>query len=295
MATRDVRQALLTHPLASVRVLALTHLEHRPLDDPDLVMGRAQMLVEPPVQTILEAQYPDGYWMHRDLGISPRYRATVWQIIFLAQLGLGPLPPTVCDRIARALELILRDNVDSSGALRLHKGVAGRSLDLTGAVLWAVAKLGLATASSLGASWVWVMRRMREAEVPPHGAVWVRRAVAAWTGCGLATPELPPPPDDGDAKAFKELTFPLALQMDELAVMEMWVELGQPDRITEDELRNLRAKRLPSDYWPLERIPGPLWWEAGTVGAPNPWITLRALRVLDAVAAYSPLTSSTPN
>ncbi|MEQ4489025.1 MAG: hypothetical protein AAC990_01475 [Dehalococcoides mccartyi] len=40
-----------------------------------------------PVPSILAAQSAQGYWLRPGAGYSPKYRSTVWQIIFLAQLG----------------------------------------------------------------------------------------------------------------------------------------------------------------------------------------------------------------
>ena len=39
------------------------------------------------VLTILAAQQSEGYWVQPGHGYVPKYRGTVWQIIFLAQLG----------------------------------------------------------------------------------------------------------------------------------------------------------------------------------------------------------------
>ena len=40
-----------------------------------------------PVQKILAAQNPEGWWDKPGLGYSRKYLSTVWQIIFLAEFG----------------------------------------------------------------------------------------------------------------------------------------------------------------------------------------------------------------
>jgi hypothetical protein len=71
----------------SVRYFTLTDLLERPQSDAEVRQAKAAIMTSEPVQGILEAQYPDGYWIKPGIGYSPKYRATVWQVIFLADLG----------------------------------------------------------------------------------------------------------------------------------------------------------------------------------------------------------------
>ncbi len=48
-----------------------------------------------PVPAILAAQEPEGYWVQPGPGYSPKYRGTVWQLIFLSQLGADGTDPRV--------------------------------------------------------------------------------------------------------------------------------------------------------------------------------------------------------
>ena len=43
-----------------------------------------------PVPAILAAQDAAGYWEKPGAGYYPKYRGTVWSIIYLAQLGADP-------------------------------------------------------------------------------------------------------------------------------------------------------------------------------------------------------------
>jgi hypothetical protein len=284
---------LIDHPNPSVRVLARARLAAASSDDVRFRETRALVSHHPPARDILEAQYPEGYWMHPDLGVSPHYRATVWQLLFLAQLGVGPVP-----EIRRALDVVLRDNVDEEGAAHLHKGESGRSVALTGALLWSTVSLGLAKEeyrAHFRDSWSWVVRRVLDHAITGPEAIWLARAVAGWRREGLPLPGVAilraaldaALSEDRVASLGGGLTFPLTLQPDALAWMEAWVALGEPARIPVRTLTWLMSRRLPSGYWPAEQIPGPLWCDVGTLGEASPWVTIRALTVLRACNATS--------
>lgn len=273
----------LTHPHPSVRVCARLALNDHETDD---AVVRASLLTCPPVREILDAQYPDGYWMHRDLGISPHYRATVWQVLFLAQLGVGPIAHSLGSgarmhlpvQVRRALEHVLRYNCDDAGALRLRHDAP--SLALTGAVLWAVARMGATHAGEWSPTWAWVTAQVEAGPVPVAGALWISRAARAWGRVDwLATYE-PWRQLTWSPISAARLTFPLALDPDLLAMMEMACEIDMPELIPAAALDWLQSRRLASRAWPLERVPGRLWCDVGQVGAGNPWVTVRALSVL---------------
>ena len=46
-----------------VRYFALRDLLDRPADDPEVIAARGAVMRTGPVPAILDAQYPDGYWM----------------------------------------------------------------------------------------------------------------------------------------------------------------------------------------------------------------------------------------
>lgn len=90
----DVMRWLIEEENPSARYLALRHLVGRPQDDPEVTAARAAIPGSPPARAMLEAQWPAGYWMHPDVGYSPRHKATAWQVIFLATLG-APLTSAI--------------------------------------------------------------------------------------------------------------------------------------------------------------------------------------------------------
>jgi len=70
-----------------VRYLSLLDLLDRPRDDPEVLAAQREVMTTGPVPRILAAQHPEGYWAKLGPGYSPKYTGTVWQVIFLAQLG----------------------------------------------------------------------------------------------------------------------------------------------------------------------------------------------------------------
>lgn len=86
-----------------IRYFTLVDLLDRPLDDPEVVAARSKVNASQPVKTLLEAQHPEGYWVKSGPGYSPKYRSTVWSVIFLDQLGADPSDP----RVQAACEYLL--------------------------------------------------------------------------------------------------------------------------------------------------------------------------------------------
>lgn len=71
----------------SVRYFTLRDILERPEDDLEVIAARGAIMTSEPVIKILAAQYPAGYWVKPGRGYSPKYKATVWQLMFLADLG----------------------------------------------------------------------------------------------------------------------------------------------------------------------------------------------------------------
>lgn len=69
-----------------VRFFALRDLLGAPEDDPQAQAARRATVRASPVREILEAQ-EEGYWVKPGAGYGPKYRGTVWQVIFLGQFG----------------------------------------------------------------------------------------------------------------------------------------------------------------------------------------------------------------
>jgi len=78
-----------------VRYFALTDLLDWPAEDGEVVAARQAIMESGPVAAILAEQHPEGYWVQPEPVYYPKYRGTVWSIIFLAQLGADGRDPHV--------------------------------------------------------------------------------------------------------------------------------------------------------------------------------------------------------
>jgi len=72
---------------AAVRHAALRDLLGRPPGDAERRAAQAEAMSTGPIAAILAAQSPEGWWVKPGPGYTTKYRGTVWQLIFLDQLG----------------------------------------------------------------------------------------------------------------------------------------------------------------------------------------------------------------
>jgi hypothetical protein len=102
----------------AVRHMALRCLLRRPESDPEVRSALAAAMRADPIASILAAQHPEGYWVKPGPGYSPKYRGTVWQLIFLEQLGADPHD----GRVQAACRYVLAHTQTEQGGL----GLSGR-------------------------------------------------------------------------------------------------------------------------------------------------------------------------
>lgn len=76
-----------------------------------------------PIRPILEAQDPAGWWVNPGGGYVPKYTGTVWELIFLDQLGADAGDP----RIQRACDYVLDQTPTASGGFVAYGGKENRS------------------------------------------------------------------------------------------------------------------------------------------------------------------------
>lgn len=111
-----------------IRYFALADVLGMPYDHPDVVSARRAVMESGPVPTILSAQHPDGYWVQPGAGYYPKYRGTVWSMIYLAQLGANAEDP----RIRTAGETLLTHAVSNTGTFTYSGSPAGNIACLAG-------------------------------------------------------------------------------------------------------------------------------------------------------------------
>jgi hypothetical protein len=71
-----------------------------------------------PIAAILAAQRPEGFWEKPGAGYATKYRGTVWQLLFLDQLGADPAD----ERVQRACDYVLGHSIAATGGF----GASGR-------------------------------------------------------------------------------------------------------------------------------------------------------------------------
>lgn len=277
---------LLERENPSARYLTLRHLLDRPEADPEVATTRAAISGAEPAASILAAQWPGGYWVKPDRGYSPKYRATVWQILFLAQLGASPEA-----RIRRACEFVWTYSRGADGLFAPHQRPRLRDLGLlNGALIWALIRFGYAAdprmvevlnglatlplmelldADGVPAT-VWLLRGLQSLpqRLAPLNA-FQQQALDFLVGC------LPPPSDS----PWWRLTFPLTDVIDVVEVVSALSAQRRDDPRVAATLERV-WERQEGSRWPLECAPGKTWGSFGNVGEANKWVTIRVLRVL---------------
>jgi hypothetical protein len=121
-----------------VRYFALKELLDKPSDDPEVAEACQAVMSTGPVPVILEAQEPEGYWVKPGPGYTPQYRATVWAVTMLSQLGADGTD----ERVRRGCEYVLGHAIDKNGAFSMSAIPSQAILCLNGQVLAAVLDLG---------------------------------------------------------------------------------------------------------------------------------------------------------
>jgi len=309
----DVVEWLLEADNPSARYLALTGILDRPEGDPETAAARATIPTQRQARAILGAQWPEGYWMHPGVGYSPKYKASVWQVIFLAQMGMPRTSAT-----DRACGYLLDNARLPNGLFTADKTARGAIPCLSGNLLRAMRQLGcvdprleesaeaLAQAvvrdefrcwcnakprvvrmrDGLPCAWAAVKALGAFAELPaerrsPAVQSAVEGGVALLLGGDLASGGYPAP--GGPSPLWLKLGFPLAYASDLLEALEVLLRLGagrQPGLKPAIDL--VVTKRDSAGRWALEYTPHNTWSSFGPVGRPNKWVTLRALWVLRA-------------
>jgi hypothetical protein len=296
----------------SARYLALTGLLDRPASDPEVAAARAEIAGWGPVRAILDAQWPEGYWMRPGVGYSPKYRATVWQVIFLGALGAPLSAP-----IEHACAYVLEHSRLPDGRFSAHKTARGAVACLNGNLLRAMRQLGYQDPrleESLEALAGMVLRdgfrcrfnatsprpaRMRDGLPCAWGAIKAlgafaavaqeqrSPAVRAAAGAGvefLLAGDLASggyPTATRPSSLWQCFGFPLGYTSDLLEALDVLAELGVGrDARLARAVEIALSKQDASGRWALEYTPDNTWASFGERGQPNKWVTLRARRAL---------------
>ena len=294
----------------SVRYFTLTDLLERLPSDAEVRQAKAAIMASEPVQKILDAQYPDGYWVKPGIGYSPKYRATVWQVIFLADLGA-----TRTAQIEKACEHLFEHTQRTDGAFIANKGERGAVICLNGNLLRSLLWFGYGDDPRVQRGLAWLAARVSGDE--GFGCHYNGRLPCAWGAVKVlsafaALPEGKRPPavqeaiergvefllsydlvkadypggHGGVSPLWFQFGFPLTYLSNILEVLLVLARLGRGrhPRLT-GAIEFMLAKQDQEGRWPLEYSPGKTWARFGQKGQPSKWVTLNALRVLKRTAS----------
>ncbi len=304
----------------SARYLALTGLLGLPAGDPEVLAAQSAIPGWGPARAILEAQWPEGYWMRPGIGYSPKYKATVWQVVFLAALGV-----LRTEAIDRACSYVLQNSRLPDGRFSAYKTPQGAVACLNGNLVRAMRQLGYEDSrldeslealaqmvlhdkfrcrfnaakplpahmrDGLPCAWGAIKALGAFAEVPEEQRTAAVRA-AIETGIQflmqghLVAGDYPTA--TVPSSLWQRFGFPLGYSSDLLEALEVLGKLGMGgDPWLGAAAEELQSKRDESGRWRLEHTPDNTWAEFGQLGQPNKWVTLRALRALKHVGKGQP-------
>lgn len=304
-----------------VRYFALRDLLDRTADAPEVSAAQSAIMDSGPVPAILAAQEPEGYWAKAGTGYSPKYRATTWQIIFLAELGADPADA----RVRRGCEYLLAHSVATNEAFSVYQslGPSGALHCLNGNLLYALARLGYAGDARVQAALAWQVRAITGEDDVAYfasgtsgpgfacgvnlgqpcgwGAVKAMRALAA-VPAAQRTPAIERASAAGVDFLFSrdpatadyaftervspfwfKFGFPLSYWSDVLECVAVLAELGYGgDARLAPAIDLILSKQDAQGRWKLENaLNRKMWIDIEQRGKPSKWVTLRALRVLN--------------
>ncbi len=154
-----------------VRYLALRDLLNLSNEDSELRAARKAAHRKGPISAILAEMDESAYWVGPGPGYYPKYRATIWSIILLAQLGASSEEDK---RIERASAYLLDHALTANGQFTASGAPSGTADCLQGNLCWALLELGCDD-SRLDAAFGWMARSVTSEGVAPmtdkHAAV----------------------------------------------------------------------------------------------------------------------------
>jgi len=246
-------------------------IANRPPDAPGVLDTRERVLYSDPVQKIFAAQNETGYWGEPESLAQPYYTATLWNLVFLAELGI----PSTSRRARNACEFVLRNFQNPDGSIAdLNPIESGYLLRAFGYFNYAsdprtlnyaraLVPLLDTTESRIAALWGWCAFSADSfiADAVPQT---LERVLNEFT------------PDDSS------YTFPQFNPHDLLFFLRV---LSQYDRVSDPRaaplIETLVRDQNSHAQWPLgHTLPTLHHPPLEPVGEPSRWITLNALRVL---------------
>ena len=303
-----------------VRYFTLRDLMNRPENDDELVEAKRDIMRNGPVPVILDSQHPDGYWAKPGGGYSPSYTVSLWQVIFLGELGADGRDK----RVQRGCNYLLDHIVATNGGFAMDPRPVPSSVVhcLNGEPLHALIRLGFYDDPRVQKALDWQVKAII---ADPDVRYYKSGTCAKGFACGYNQRQ---PCAWGATKALKALSvipiqdrtpkvkkaidmggeflmssdlasadypytekintswfkfgFPLSYRSDVLETMNVLARLGYG---VDPRLNNARqfisGKRDDQGRWMMEKsLNGKMWIDIEEKGKPSKWITLQALCAL---------------
>ncbi len=139
--TDDTVLAWLQEPsYPSIRYYTLPYLLDTAADASEVVSTREAILTEGPGAEILARQRRDGSWLEKENAYNPLYRSSVWQLIFLAEIGADGDD----ERIRLGVEHVLSTMQASDGSFPSLGKYSGNMMCMEPQTVRALLRLGYA-------------------------------------------------------------------------------------------------------------------------------------------------------
>ncbi|MFQ6015265.1 MAG: nitrogen fixation protein NifH [Anaerolineae bacterium] len=293
----DPMNWLLDYDNPSVRYFTLTDVVERPRESPAVIEARAAIQSSRTVQRIFAKQNPEGWWQSPDQIYRPKYKATVWQLMILAELGVSGQD----ERIARACEFIFERGMTAEGDFS-HRPDKSRTIPycLPGNVVCFLLSFGYGDDPRTRLA----VERLAQTSLEQGWRCRHYHHQACLWGCLRTLRAFAAIPLEGRTNDIEEVIerganlfleqdfaalgpewhrygFPLFYQCDLLFGLQVMAELGYAKHPgLEPALALVLAKQDGDGRWILERtFNGRMQTNIERKGLPSKWVTLNALRV----------------
>jgi hypothetical protein len=280
-ASKPLIDWLLEEDEPSVRYETLTQLLDREGTEPSVRKTQAQIGSVGWAARILGKQREQTYWDNPENGYIPKYSASAWQLIVLADLGVSSKGPRIAYSVEHFLAL---HNIESGGISMRPRGHQKFEphICLTGNMVRAFAKMGYYEDDRVLKSLDWLISKQLPdggwncAPQGKHGSfmstvqpLWAlsemmshdaRRGweASAKRGSEFLLKHRVFKSDKDDSVVlldFLRLHYPLHYSYDFLHGLRILTELGiKNDQRMNDAVSLLLEKKLPDGKWPLEGV-----------------------------------------
>ncbi len=282
---------LLNSNTPSIKYWALRDLVGRLESDSEVAVLRRRIVSWPPIETLLKEQHTDGYWAEPEDVYWPKWKATVWPLILLAEMGVpGELPA-----VKRGCEYFLRamDAQDHSWPPNFSENDEGKWSSyrsvwepcVTGNMARTLTLFGFSEDRRVRDMFEWLVKY----QLPDGGwncepGPWQKEVFHSsfmstieplWAFSELSAQKWPKGGREAVERAcefmlmhrlyksdktgkiiddsWTSLHFPLFYFYDILHGLRVLTQLGYgTDERTRDAVELLRSKRLPNGTWPME-------------------------------------------